>query len=128
MDFYLISRRSSKRSGTRFNARGIDDEGNVANFVETEQIIFFEGNCYSYLIIRGSVPIFWQQKGVSGQIKITHSDAMNVPAFNRHFQKLNSIYGKCLCINLMSNSKDQEKIISKLFFEQINQNKPKDVM
>jgi len=32
----LISRRSRKRAGTRYNARGGDDEGNVANFVETE--------------------------------------------------------------------------------------------
>jgi synaptojanin len=30
----LISRLSWKRAGTRFNARGIDDDGNVANFVE----------------------------------------------------------------------------------------------
>jgi len=27
--------------GTRFFARGADDKGNVANFVETEQIIEF---------------------------------------------------------------------------------------
>jgi synaptojanin len=32
----LISRRSTQRSGTRFNARGIDDQGCAANFVETE--------------------------------------------------------------------------------------------
>jgi len=25
--------------GTRYNSRGIDDEGNCANFVETEQIL-----------------------------------------------------------------------------------------
>jgi len=25
--------------GTRFNSRGIDDEGNCANFVESEQIL-----------------------------------------------------------------------------------------
>lgn len=31
-----MSRRSCKRAGTRYNARGIDDDGNVANFVETE--------------------------------------------------------------------------------------------
>jgi len=36
MDYILISRRSSKRAGTRYNARGIDDDGKVANFVESE--------------------------------------------------------------------------------------------
>lgn len=30
----IISRLSSNRAGTRFNARGIDDDGNVSNFVE----------------------------------------------------------------------------------------------
>jgi hypothetical protein len=33
LKYFLISRRSNKKAGTRFYARGIDDEGNVANFV-----------------------------------------------------------------------------------------------
>jgi len=37
----LLSRRSRHMVGTRFFARGADDKGNVANFVETEQIIEF---------------------------------------------------------------------------------------
>jgi hypothetical protein len=48
--------------GTRFNARGFDDDGNVANFVETEQIICYKHSIYSFVQIRGSVPIFWEQK------------------------------------------------------------------
>ena len=38
----LISRRSRKRAGTRFNARGVDEDGLVANFVETEQIFIYD--------------------------------------------------------------------------------------
>lgn len=34
----LISRLSCERMGTRFNVRGVNDDGNVANFVETEQV------------------------------------------------------------------------------------------
>ena len=34
----LISRLSCERAGTRFNTRGTNDEGHVANFVETEQV------------------------------------------------------------------------------------------
>ena len=53
----IISRLSCRRAGTRFNARGIDDDGNVANFVETE-IVFWSphGTCYSFVQVRGSVP------------------------------------------------------------------------
>jgi hypothetical protein len=36
IQFYLISRKSNKKAGTRYNSRGIDDDGNVANFCETE--------------------------------------------------------------------------------------------
>lgn len=39
----LISRRSIYRNGRRYNTRGVDEEGNVANFVETEQIV--KTNC-----------------------------------------------------------------------------------
>lgn len=59
----LISRLSCRRAGTRFNARGIDDDGNVANFVETETIIWNPGSQesgiavgFSYTQVRGSVP------------------------------------------------------------------------
>jgi len=31
--YFVISRKSYKKAGTRFYARGIDDDGNVANFV-----------------------------------------------------------------------------------------------
>lgn len=34
----VISRLSSERAGTRFNVRGTNDDGQVANFVETEQV------------------------------------------------------------------------------------------
>src|SRR5438477_2630670 len=58
----LISRLSCRRAGTRFNARGIDDDGNVANYVETETIFWSpSGLVFSYIQLRGSVPIFWEQ-------------------------------------------------------------------
>ena len=61
----LISRRSRFRLGTRFKRRGIDDDGHVANFVETEQIIdVYDGHTLSFVIIRGSIPLFWSQPGI----------------------------------------------------------------
>ena len=35
MDYTLITRRSWAKGGTRYNSRGIDIKGNVANFCET---------------------------------------------------------------------------------------------
>jgi hypothetical protein len=48
VDIILISRLSCLRAGTRFNIRGVNDDGNVANYVETEQIIMCEGKLASF--------------------------------------------------------------------------------
>jgi hypothetical protein len=39
IDINVISRRSRDRAGLRYQRRGIDDQGHVANFVETEMIV-----------------------------------------------------------------------------------------
>lgn len=57
----LISRRCILRAGTRLFRRGIDKEGNVANFVETEQIVEYQGDKASFVQIRGSIPLYWSQ-------------------------------------------------------------------
>lgn len=44
IDYILISRRSVYRAGTRFYMRGLDSEGQAANFVETEQILLYDGH------------------------------------------------------------------------------------
>lgn len=71
IEYFLISRRSWKKGGTRYNSRGISTKGNVANFVETEQLVFMEHFCCSHLQIRGSVPVFWKQSGVSATVEFT---------------------------------------------------------
>lgn len=48
--------------------RGVDDEGHVANFVETEQLIHVEtldDLVVSYIQTRGTVPLFWEQPGLN---------------------------------------------------------------
>lgn len=57
----IVSRRSVNRAGPRLFMRGIDSAGNVANYVETEQIIESEGFRSSFVQTRGSIPLFWSQ-------------------------------------------------------------------
>lgn len=109
----LISRLSCRRAGTRFNSRGIDDEGNVANYVETETIYYApNGTCFSYTQIRGSVPLFWEQQAglLPGQqkITITRSPEATQPAFDKHFENLEISYGAIHVVNLLSNEKPNE--------------------
>ena len=109
----LISRLSCRRAGTRFNSRGIDDDGNVANFVETETILYHPSTlCFSYAQVRGSVPLFWEQATglLPGQqkIQITRSPQATQPAFDKHFDSLGMKYGSVHILNLLSESKPGE--------------------
>ena len=106
----VLSRLSCKRAGTRFNSRGIDDDGNVANFVETETLLWHpSGLCFSYAQIRGSVPVFWEQATglLPGQqkIQITRSPEATQPAFDKHFEGLEIDYGTVHILNLLSESR-----------------------
>jgi SacI homology domain len=42
VEYTIVSRRSRYRAGLRYQRRGIDDDANVANFVETETIMRVE--------------------------------------------------------------------------------------
>lgn len=109
----VISRLSARRAGTRFNSRGIDDNGNVANFVETETVFWSPtGICFSYVQVRGSIPIFWESSStlIPGQqkIQITRSPEATQLSFDRHFDSLTTTYGRVHVVNLLSDTKPGE--------------------
>ncbi len=41
----------------------MDSEGHVANYVETELLVKCGSHVVSYVIVRGSVPVYWSQPG-----------------------------------------------------------------
>ncbi|KAM3837348.1 synaptojanin-1 isoform 2-T4 [Vipera latastei] len=113
----IISRLSCERAGTRFNVRGTNDDGHVANFVETEQVIFLDECVSSFIQIRGSVPLFWEQPGLqvgSHRVRMSRGFEANAPAFDRHFHTLKNIYGNQIIVNLLG-SKEGEHMLSKAF-------------
>ncbi|XP_035391515.1 synaptojanin-1 isoform X2 [Electrophorus electricus] len=113
----VISRLSSERAGTRFNVRGTNDDGQVANFVETEQVIFLDNKVSSFIQIRGSIPLFWEQPGIqvgSHRVRLSRGFEANAPAFERHFVALKRLYGKQVIINLLG-MKEGEHMLSKAF-------------
>jgi endonuclease/exonuclease/phosphatase family metal-dependent hydrolase len=119
----VISRLSCRRAGTRFNARGIDDDGNVANFVETETIFCTDSLCFSYVQCRGSVPLFWEQaNGLPTQQKVTVSRSAEAtqPAFDKHFESLQRAYGDVLVVNLLS-EKSAEAMLTRQYEYHIRQ-------
>ncbi|KAG9317505.1 inositol polyphosphate phosphatase [Chiua virens] len=118
----LISRLGWKRAGTRFNTRGVDDDGNTANFVETETILSTDQHSTSYTQVRGSVPLFWEQQGIQtfGQrIQITRPQASQ-PAFERHFAHLVEEYDAAHAINLLG-TKENEATLTAAYAKHLYQ-------
>ncbi|KAF2454963.1 SacI homology domain-containing protein [Lineolata rhizophorae] len=121
----LISRLSCRRAGTRFNARGIDDDGNVANFVESETVYWSPSGSltFSYVQVRGSVPVFWEQQSglIPGQqkISVTRSAEATQPAFDLHFEDLGTHYGAVHIVNLLSNERPGEVELTQRYHHHI---------
>ncbi|VDO05611.1 unnamed protein product [Rodentolepis nana] len=108
----IVSRLSSLRPGTRFNVRGVDDNGYVANFVETEVFINVNKQVLSHVQIRGTVPLFWEQPGLqvgSHKIVFRFVDTSLRP-FNRHFAEIMSRYNDTIIVNLMSKRGNEGKL------------------
>jgi hypothetical protein len=83
----------------------------VANYVETEQIIFSETEENCFLQLRGSIPLFWEQTGIqvgNHRIKVTRSNESSLHAFEKHFEiLLKQFQNNCLILNLLGNKGDE---------------------
>ncbi|CAL1547866.1 unnamed protein product [Lymnaea stagnalis] len=113
IDYILISRRSIYRAGTRFNVRGLDLQGQVANFVETEQIVQYGDSVCSFVQTRGSIPIFWSQKANLKRLPnpvVLETD--HLTAFQKHFDHQIFIYGDQVIVNLI-NQEGPEQVLEK---------------
>lgn len=96
----LISRRSVKRAGLRYLRRGVDDEGYVANSVETEQILSSQSwdtanKAFSLVQLRGSIPLFFSQSPYSFKPMpvLFGSENTNQTAFQKHLTRVAKRYG-----------------------------------
>lgn len=102
----IVSRRSRERPGLRYQRRGINEAGQVANYVETEQILLVkraaQTHLFSFVQFRGSIPLFWSQSPFSMKPPpvLERSPQENADACSKHFQVQTERYGNVTCINL----------------------------
>ncbi|XP_016392126.1 phosphatidylinositide phosphatase SAC2 isoform X2 [Sinocyclocheilus rhinocerous] len=116
----LISRRSRHRAGMRYKRRGVDTDGHVANYVETEQLIHVHSHTLSFVQTRGSVPVFWSQAGYryNPRPRIEKGERETMPYFASHFEQQVQIYKKLVIINLVDQN-GREKIIGDTYLKQV---------
>ncbi|XP_022818465.1 phosphatidylinositide phosphatase SAC1-A [Spodoptera litura] len=107
----LVSRRCVDRAGTRFFMRGVDAQGNVANFVETEQIIERGGEKSSFVQTRGSIPLYWSQYPdikYKPAMQLSHED--HVAAYTKHLRDQQQRYGNQVLVNLIDQHGKEEAL------------------
>ncbi|KAL1961028.1 hypothetical protein VTO42DRAFT_4916 [Malbranchea cinnamomea] len=139
LTFALITRRSRHRAGTRYFSRGVDENGNVANYNETEQIIIlndttrgitgFQGGVgmpngksgghggvdlqvFSFVQTRGSVPVYWAEVNnlqYVPKLQVRSVDAA-IGAAKKHFAEQIRIYGENYLVNLVNQKGREERV------------------
>uniref|UniRef100_A0A7N8WLQ9 Inositol polyphosphate-5-phosphatase F n=1 Tax=Mastacembelus armatus TaxID=205130 RepID=A0A7N8WLQ9_9TELE len=116
----LISRRSRHRAGMRYKRRGVDTDGHVANYVETEQLIHVHSHTLSFVQTRGSVPVFWSQAGYryNPRPRLEKGEKETMSYFSAHFEQQLKLYKKQVIINLVDQS-GREKLIGDAYLKQV---------
>jgi len=129
-DQLLISRRSKYRAGTRFTKRGADASGDVANYVETEQICILHDDrdnnytlkeVYAHVQTRGSIPIRWSSptdiKTYRPKVMIGTDPLAQARALRNHLFEQLSLYSsqtnkkvKLDFVNLIDKHSDQGRL------------------
>ena len=137
--FALITRRSRHRAGTRYFSRGIDEQGNVSNYNETEQIVILNDSTgglsgfgggqsmtsgkagqdlqvYSFVQTRGSVPVFWAEVNdlkYTPKLQVREVET-SIEAARKHFAEQIRIYGENYMVNLV-NQKGREENVKRAY-------------
>ncbi|XP_061169192.1 polyphosphoinositide phosphatase-like isoform X2 [Saccostrea echinata] len=115
----LIARRSNKFAGTRFLKRGANNEGYVANEVESEQIVIDSSVTFlektgvtSFVQMRGSIPLYWSQDVTKmvpkPPITLDQSDPY-AGAAGHHFNQTLSRYGSPIIILNLVKRRERRK-------------------
>ncbi|TVY57440.1 Phosphoinositide phosphatase, partial [Lachnellula suecica] len=143
----LVTRRSRHRAGTRYFSRGIDEQGHVSNFNETEQIIVLndstsgmggfaggagmqngkvggssgkEVQIMSYVQTRGSVPVYWAEINTlhyTPKLQIRGVEPA-VAAARAHFDEQIRLYGDNYLVNLV-NQKGREVRVKEAYEQMV---------
>ncbi|MCJ1471952.1 hypothetical protein MMC13_000594 [Lambiella insularis] len=144
--FTLITRRSRFRAGTRYFSRGIDEQGQVSNFNETEQIVILNDNSdglggfaggggmqngkigsdgqelqiMSYVQTRGSVPVYWAEVNTLHYVPKLQIRAVEsaLDAARKHFEEQIRLYGDIYLVNLV-NQKGREDGVKKAYEQMV---------
>lgn len=112
----LISRILTESMPNLLEFKGIDKNGKISNFVETEVIVQTRKSLISYVLTGGDIPLHWDVvdgQFLHGRRPKLLSDAKTVqPAFDLHLDEIMSKYGVICMVHVSKPKNDAYQIIS----------------
>ena len=113
----IISRISIENKENCLSNDCLTEDGKVSNFIETEVVTTTKEFIFSYTLVSGNIPLFWEM--AEGQllynkkkVKLIKDPDSTQPAFNTHFDSLESKYGVVSIINLIKPKSDSQELLA----------------
>ncbi|KAJ2226688.1 hypothetical protein H4R99_004177 [Coemansia sp. RSA 1722] len=125
----VLSRRNWRRIGMRYERRGANADGYVANSVDTEQLLTVEtsggdGDRHfaSFVQTRGSMPFYWKQaaSGLHPAPTVLKSDSENANVCGIHLRREIDRLGRQVLINLVEH-KGREAVVGSMYASVVGQ-------
>ncbi|SCU94614.1 LAME_0F08196g1_1 [Lachancea meyersii CBS 8951] len=115
----VISRISTENRDNIFELQGIDEQGHVSSFIETEIIFSSPRYILAYVQTRGDVPLSCEvtegQLLHGKKVKLLKDPAYFQASFDKHFDMLASKYGVVSVLNLVKPKSESQEILSNAY-------------
>lgn len=118
LELIIITRRSIERPGLRYQRRGVNASGGVANFNETEFIVGATPDAErlhvsSFVQTRGSIPCVWGQSpwALKPAPFLKQSMEESLPSMTKHFDTQLKHYGRQIIVNLAETSGKEAVVV-----------------
>ena len=113
LTFSIISRKLIQNSDKILFSTGLNNEGHVANYIQTEQIMIFKHIEFSFIQARGSCPIFYKINENSNrdklEVEITKRFTETRSLFIKHLMFMSKDIIHIHFLNCLNSKKEHEK-------------------
>jgi hypothetical protein len=116
LSFSMISRKLVHNSNKMSYATGLNEIGQAANYIESEQIMIFKNLEFSFVQARGSCPVFYEIKenfteSEKLEVCITRTPEKTRSPFIKHLKIMIKEYNFVYFINCLNANNENEKIL-----------------
>lgn len=116
----IISRISIENKENCLTNNCLTDSGKTSNFIETEIVTTTKDFIFSYTLLTANIPLFYEMPENQllygkKRVKIIKDAENTQPAFNTHFDSLESKYGIVSIVNLVKPKSESQEVLAEIY-------------